>query len=154
LCTYSLAVTHELRRHAMKQLTISGRKSNTIRREENCWRLSTCGPQTPSQPPMITPNRLTAYTINAALRGQTEIGWPNLFRGFLNDTWGFAKFTISSTSTSMQSYSLVFFRKAIPALQKYSIALLWHTRILHKTPSKLNVLRMPASMLKFEPSTK
>jgi hypothetical protein len=33
----------------------------------------------PSQPPTITPNRLTAHTINAALRDQTEFGWPNLF---------------------------------------------------------------------------
>ena len=35
---------------------------------------------------MITPNRLIAYTIKAALSDQTEIGWPNSFRGFLSDT--------------------------------------------------------------------
>jgi hypothetical protein len=40
----------------------------------------------PSQPPRITPSRLTAYTINATLRYQTEIGWSTLFRGFLSHT--------------------------------------------------------------------
>jgi hypothetical protein len=39
----------------------------------------------------------------------------------------------------MQSYSLVFFRKAIPVLKKYFIALLWHTRILHETTIEAEV---------------
>ena len=40
LRTYSLAVTQELRRHAMQQAMISERRSNIIWWEENCSRLS------------------------------------------------------------------------------------------------------------------
>ena len=87
----------------------------------------------PSQPPMITPDRRIAYTINATLQEETEIGWPNLFRGFLSDTWGFARFTISSIPTSLQSYSLAFSRNTIPALPNNSIAV-WNGRntVLHE----------------------
>jgi hypothetical protein len=131
LHSYSSAARAELRSHALCEASDDLRKE--IKQIPSGGKRIAQGYQLVDQRPLTTSKDHTQPTYRVHNKRHPQISdrdWmvdlvPRLSESHL--AWGFTTFTSSLTPTSMQSYSLAFSRKAILALQKYSIAV-WYAR--------------------------